>query len=848
MIAKEILKGYENKIVVINAVQGENKRTYFPPWQKKRNDFLYQGNLTNQNLREIRDNELILEFDHLLEYEIGTEDYNSLVNDVKIYINKIKEKFLQENKRFWITEHENGKSPHLRLQINDLEKLPITQRITYKQLFVNKLLSEINFESKSITLDWSLIKSKSKLVSIEGQSHFKSKYNFAKEIISFENFQGQDFELNELLLKETLNKHNTYIQEDKNISLTDFNIKKLELNQLKSIWKQNYTQGKRNTLLLALGGLLHRKGISFEDAKELLKQLLNFVNDGHSFNFRANELKYCFQLNRKEVAVLHWLIIGWGEIEGNKLYVLLKECFQNKEKTIYLKNGYFKIKEHKNDFMVFYYDLDGTHIGSKLFDYYINLNKFNKFIKNNEIKIEEGSVNVYKEIIKVINVIRVSKERLKTNESFFCQRISKESNQLIINKKLFYTMSDEERNILISFDNFEDINDNDDFSIKFGYLSNILSEEGFKKWQNKDINKDIYNDIKEKLKEYIFFPDEEDYDLITLWLFHTYLFNIQGNTVYLHFTGMPDTGKSTAQKVLNKLCWNSQYICNMSEAALFREVDYLQNTLHIDEIDKWNKEHLASFQGLMNNGYSKGGSVKRIEKDEAGNFRPVGFKVFCPKTITTNNPYFLNSFKTRCIDIIGFRSNKHLKNIDCLTIEEEKEFIKLRDDIYVFMLNKGIDIYHIFLADIHNFDKISNRTSQIIAVLSCFSDFFKINFNFEQYLSKNKEDIGEAINYYSMIVECLVKNIQNHSCIITAKEISNYINDKLQEIYGDWNKNYNVIKIGIKMKHMGFKKFKKQILGSERKYHYDIPKKVIESTIKNLNLKIEIENDEGIFK
>lgn len=88
---------------------------------------------------------------------------------------------------------------------------------------------------------------------------------------------------------------------------------------------------------------------------------------------------------------------------------------------------------------------------------------------------------------------------------------------------------------------------------------------------------------------------EEDLLLKTLWVFHTYLFNVQGSTVYLHFTGMPGTGKSTAQKVLNQICWNSEYCCNLSESSLFREIDSKSSTEQPERTNKDIKVNTRNF-------------------------------------------------------------------------------------------------------------------------------------------------------------------------------------------------------------------------------------------------------------
>ncbi len=399
----------------------------------------------------------------------------------------------------------------------------------------------------------------------------------------------------------------------------------------------------------------------------------------------------------------------------------------------------------------------------------------------------------------------------------------------------------------MTFNNIISIDDDPNFAKLPKIRSNLISPDGLRRLKAKQVNENIFNEVKDCLNDYLDY-NEEDLLLKTLWVFHTYLFNVQGNTVYLHFTGMPGTGKSTAQKVLNKICWNSEYCCNLSESSLFREVDALQSTLHLDEVDKWPKEKQEAIQGLLNNGYSQGGVVKRVSGAD-GNFKVEKFRVFCPKTLTSNNPHFLDSFKTRCVDIIPQKATRHLMNIDVCSDKDKARFTTLRDSIYIYMLKYGAQIFEIFKKEIADPSKKSNREQQLLSVLNCFNKHFGLNLNLSQIFEEKKDDFEFEFNYYFLILQTLVERIENGVCIVTTKDLAERLN---HHVFGD-NMIRHDIKpqsVGNKMKNMGFKTFKKQTLNGQRMHHYAIPARVIRQKIIAMGFDIQLppQDDEVSLK
>src|SRR3990167_438279 len=279
------LRGWEGKIIVCRM---------YDEWQTRRQDFLYNGVISNQNLREKLPNEIILEFDH--KEKLGFEEARK---EAENFINRIKEVFIKNNVFFYVTDHK-GKSPHIRFFVNGLEHYPNKYAREYKLRLVEDILKEIGFKSDLIELDRTLITSITKLISLEERPHFKEKYNGEIERIIFDNKEG---------------------------SISKIEVKDVNIEKLIDFWKKHYKEPKRNALLLAFGGICVRKGLTLEEAGNLLKFLLDSVELSNFYDRIFNELKYSFEHKKEEIAVLYHLKNVFSEEESLLINRELKECF-----------------------------------------------------------------------------------------------------------------------------------------------------------------------------------------------------------------------------------------------------------------------------------------------------------------------------------------------------------------------------------------------------------------------------------------------------------------------------------------------------------------------------------------
>jgi Protein of unknown function (DUF3631) len=148
----------------------------------------------------------------------------------------------------------------------------------------------------------------------------------------------------------------------------------------------------------------------------------------------------------------------------------------------------------------------------------------------------------------------------------------------------------------------------------------------------------LFNDIKRFVTCYVIFSQPEHYNVMTLWIMHTWVADCADYTpyIYLHSPVMR-CGKTQVQRVVEPLVRNPLRTCNVSEAALYREIEESHPTLLWDEIDsifgnRKSSEANENKRALLNAGYERGLKAIRLER-VGGGFAKRSFDPFCPKIL-----------------------------------------------------------------------------------------------------------------------------------------------------------------------------------------------------------------------
>jgi hypothetical protein len=130
--------------------------------------------------------------------------------------------------------------------------------------------------------------------------------------------------------------------------------------------------------------------------------------------------------------------------------------------------------------------------------------------------------------------------------------------------------------------------------------------------------------------------ESEHYDMLALWVLHTWAFEAAETTPYLHVTAPErEAGKSRVLEVLRVLVRNGWKVGGTTAASLYRKIDAEYVTLLLDEGDNLyarGQEYVAAVNGILNDGYRRGG-VYSLAVPSGNDYVQRDFQVFCPKAI-----------------------------------------------------------------------------------------------------------------------------------------------------------------------------------------------------------------------
>ncbi|MBA7517922.1 hypothetical protein ES705_09983 [subsurface metagenome] len=161
----------------------------------------------------------------------------------------------------------------------------------------------------------------------------------------------------------------------------------------------------------------------------------------------------------------------------------------------------------------------------------------------------------------------------------------------------------------------------------------------------------LLDDTMKFIKKYLEMPHEDDYLILALWIFHTYLIEKAKATPILYFHGVKETGKTRAGEVLFELAYKCERLTAPTEASLFRTAHYFKTSLIIDEIRLWGKDGNKEVADLIKSRYKRGLKVCRIEMRNKGEDQLEYFDVFAPLCISTTES-MPDIIESRCLRFV----------------------------------------------------------------------------------------------------------------------------------------------------------------------------------------------------
>jgi len=162
-------------------------------------------------------------------------------------------------------------------------------------------------------------------------------------------------------------------------------------------------------------------------------------------------------------------------------------------------------------------------------------------------------------------------------------------------------------------------------------------------------SEDIWDEVHGFIYRHADLPDERLYDVVTAWIFCTWILERWISVPYLHLIGPKKSGKTRLLEVLQSLCYRGLLSASTSEAALYRCIEEFHPTLLLDESEIYNADGRSAVQNILNSGYRRGQVVMRTGKNDEG-FSLDFFEVFGFKALAGTGG-FKDTLESRSIRI-----------------------------------------------------------------------------------------------------------------------------------------------------------------------------------------------------
>jgi hypothetical protein len=211
------------------------------------------------------------------------------------------------------------------------------------------------------------------------------------------------------------------------------------------------------------------------------------------------------------------------------------------------------------------------------------------------------------------------------------------------------------------------------------------------------------------MRRFVVFTEQEQADVIALWILHTWTFDAAYATPYIYVNSAePQSGKTRVLEVAQLLARNGYSTANLTGASMFRVIEDMAPSLFFDEVDAiFTGSANESLRGVLNSGYKTGGSATRFDGKEV-----VQFNTFCPKMLVgIDNAAMPDTIRDRCIPINLKRkkSGEEVERFIPRKIQEDADTLKANIEKWATQ-----NIERIFTAaDPKPIDGISDRSFEI---------------------------------------------------------------------------------------------------------------------------------------
>ena len=129
---------------------------------------------------------------------------------------------------------------------------------------------------------------------------------------------------------------------------------------------------------------------------------------------------------------------------------------------------------------------------------------------------------------------------------------------------------------------------------------------------------DLWKEVHSFIYEHVDVLESELYDVLTAWVFATYIPEVWMVVPYIFAFGPVATGKTRLLEALQILAYRGIIGSNVSSASLFRGAEMWHPTIFLDETEIYNQIEHSEVVGLLNAGYRRGQYAWRVKNTEEG--------------------------------------------------------------------------------------------------------------------------------------------------------------------------------------------------------------------------------------
>ncbi len=192
---------------------------------------------------------------------------------------------------------------------------------------------------------------------------------------------------------------------------------------------------------------------------------------------------------------------------------------------------------------------------------------------------------------------------------------------------------------------------------------------------DREVDANLFRDLAGYHKSISEMPDDRYYDIIALWVMHTYLLEVFEYTPYLGLYAPPECGKTRTGKGICAVCYRGYRTESLRDASLIRLASNCRATIFFDVVDLSGTTMNEGSNDIITGRFEKGSKIARVMYPDRGPFEDtVYFDIFGP-TIFATNEALSKIIETRTLQINMPESEKAFESS---TREKDGKALKVR--------------------------------------------------------------------------------------------------------------------------------------------------------------------------